>query len=180
MQGHTHGAPFFAGHICACTRMLTHTHTHTHTHSCKGTRTVPRSLQVWCEWAEMELRHQNFRRALDIVKRATTMPPGRAHSRMTVEEERQLPVQQRLYRCARVCGGLCALRCGCASAHGGRAPLGRHQRLRQRRPSRGLLAPMRMRSCVLANLQRVCVCVRVLAHIVENSGVRRHATEYGH
>eukprot|EP00200_Dunaliella_tertiolecta_P010820 CAMPEP_0202386768 /NCGR_PEP_ID=MMETSP1127-20130417/68372_1 /ASSEMBLY_ACC=CAM_ASM_000462 /TAXON_ID=3047 /ORGANISM="Dunaliella tertiolecta, Strain CCMP1320" /LENGTH=927 /DNA_ID=CAMNT_0048987473 /DNA_START=101 /DNA_END=2884 /DNA_ORIENTATION=- len=54
--------------------------------------------QVWCEWAEMELRHQNFRRALDLIKRATTMPPGRAHSRMTVEEERQLPVQQRLYR----------------------------------------------------------------------------------
>ncbi|KAF5830373.1 protein prenylyltransferase [Dunaliella salina] len=54
--------------------------------------------QVWCEWAEMELRHQNFRRALDLVKRATTMPPGRAHSRMTVEEERQLPVQQRLYK----------------------------------------------------------------------------------
>jgi len=60
----------------------------------------------------MELRHQNFRRALDLVKRATTMPPGRAHSRMTVEEERQLPVQQRLYRCMWMCVCVCVFVCG--------------------------------------------------------------------
>lgn len=24
---------------------------------------------VWCEWAEMELRHQNFKRAIDVLKR---------------------------------------------------------------------------------------------------------------
>ena len=30
---------------------------------------------VWCEWAEMELRHKNFKRALDIMRRATAAPP---------------------------------------------------------------------------------------------------------
>ena len=29
---------------------------------------------VWCEWAEMELRHKNFKRALDICRRATYTP----------------------------------------------------------------------------------------------------------
>lgn len=51
---------------------------------------------VWCEWAEMELRHQNFRRALDLLRRATAEPPqGR---KLDPDQERQLPVQARLYR----------------------------------------------------------------------------------
>jgi len=29
---------------------------------------------VWCEWAEMELRHDNFKRALDLMRRATYTP----------------------------------------------------------------------------------------------------------
>lgn len=29
---------------------------------------------VWCEWAEMELRHKNFKRALDLMRRATYTP----------------------------------------------------------------------------------------------------------
>ena len=29
---------------------------------------------VWCEWAEMELRHKNFKRALEVMRRATTTP----------------------------------------------------------------------------------------------------------
>ena len=29
---------------------------------------------VWCEWAEMELRHKQFRRALDLMRRATAAP----------------------------------------------------------------------------------------------------------
>ncbi|EFJ51030.1 hypothetical protein VOLCADRAFT_103670 [Volvox carteri f. nagariensis] len=52
--------------------------------------------QVWCEWVEMELRHSNFKRALDLVKRVLTPPPRPA--RMTQEEERALPVQDRVYR----------------------------------------------------------------------------------
>ena len=52
--------------------------------------------QVWCEWCEMELRHQNFKRALELMRRATAEPPR--PKRLTPEEERALPVQQRLYR----------------------------------------------------------------------------------
>lgn len=29
---------------------------------------------VWCEWAETELRHKQFRRALDLMRRATAAP----------------------------------------------------------------------------------------------------------
>ncbi len=31
---------------------------------------------VWCEWAEMELQHKQFRRALDLMRRATAAPPN--------------------------------------------------------------------------------------------------------
>lgn len=30
---------------------------------------------VWCEWCEMELRHKNFKRALELMRRATAAPP---------------------------------------------------------------------------------------------------------
>ena len=29
---------------------------------------------VWCEWAEMELQHKQFKRALDLMRSATTAP----------------------------------------------------------------------------------------------------------
>ena len=29
---------------------------------------------VWCEWAEMELRHKNFKQALSLMRRATQPP----------------------------------------------------------------------------------------------------------
>ena len=51
---------------------------------------------VWCEWAEMELRHKNFKRALELMRRATAPPPA-AGARRT-QEEIDGPVQGRLYR----------------------------------------------------------------------------------
>ena len=32
---------------------------------------------VWCEWAEMELRHENHDEALSLLRRATAPPPRR-------------------------------------------------------------------------------------------------------
>ena len=29
---------------------------------------------VWCEWAEMELRHENYDQALALMRRATAAP----------------------------------------------------------------------------------------------------------
>lgn len=46
---------------------------------------------VWCEWAEMELRHKNFRRAMEVVRTATAEPAKPA--RLAAEEERKLPAQ---------------------------------------------------------------------------------------
>ncbi len=51
---------------------------------------------MWCEWVEMELRHSNFKRALEVLQRVLA-PPQRPQ-RMTAEEERALPVQERVYR----------------------------------------------------------------------------------
>ncbi|KAI9328612.1 hypothetical protein BDR26DRAFT_786029, partial [Obelidium mucronatum] len=31
--------------------------------------------ELWCQWAEMELRHKEFKRALDVMGRATVPPP---------------------------------------------------------------------------------------------------------
>lgn len=46
---------------------------------------------VWCEAAELELSHKNFRRALELMRRATT-PPARSTSRRS-KEEMEGPVQ---------------------------------------------------------------------------------------
>ena len=39
-----------------------------------GYKTVDDLATVWCEWAEMELRHKNFKGALDLMQRATAEP----------------------------------------------------------------------------------------------------------
>ena len=41
---------------------------------------------VWCEWGEMELRHKNYRAALDVMRRATATP-----ARPRTREVRQHP-----------------------------------------------------------------------------------------
>lgn len=37
-------------------------------------KTVDHLASVWCEWAEMELRHRNFKGALELMRRATAEP----------------------------------------------------------------------------------------------------------
>ena len=55
---------------------------------------------VWAEWVEMELRHKNYKKSLELAQRATTTP-SRPRSR---SEEATLPVQDRLYRSSRLWG----------------------------------------------------------------------------
>ena len=38
---------------------------------------------IWSEWAEMELRHKNFKRALDLLRRATTPPANLGQRRVS-------------------------------------------------------------------------------------------------
>ncbi|XP_071480844.1 pre-mRNA-splicing factor SYF1-like, partial [Diadema antillarum] len=48
---------------------------------------------VWCEWAEMEIRHENYDDALKLMRRATAVP-----SRKAAYHDKSEPVQNRLYK----------------------------------------------------------------------------------
>ncbi|GBF90079.1 pre-mRNA-splicing factor [Raphidocelis subcapitata] len=63
-------------------------------------RYVDDLASVWCEWAEMELRHNNYKRALDLMRRATAKP--QRPRQLSADEERALPVQERLYRSSKL------------------------------------------------------------------------------
>ncbi|XP_013791269.1 pre-mRNA-splicing factor SYF1-like [Limulus polyphemus] len=52
---------------------------------------------VWCEWAEMELRHENYEGSLKLMEKATAAPPIKVAYNDTTE-----PVQSRLYKCLKV------------------------------------------------------------------------------
>ncbi|XP_012266120.1 pre-mRNA-splicing factor syf1 homolog [Athalia rosae] len=52
---------------------------------------------VWCEWAEMEIRHDNCKEALKLMHRATAMP-----SRKVAYHDETETVQMRLYKSLKV------------------------------------------------------------------------------
>ncbi len=70
----------------------------------KGTqatfKTVDDLATVWCEWAEMELRHKQYNNALDIMRRATTPPGGvrEARKNITPAEYDAMPVANKVYK----------------------------------------------------------------------------------
>ena len=55
-------------------------------------RTVDDLSAIWCEYAEMELRQENYDGSLRLMKRATTLPGKRANYFDNNE-----PVQNRVY-----------------------------------------------------------------------------------
>lgn len=57
-------------------------------------KTVSELADTWCEWAEMELRHENFDRAVEIMAKATQAP-----KRSTVDYfDESLSPQQRVHK----------------------------------------------------------------------------------
>ena len=60
---------------------------------------------IWCEWAEMELRHKNYKKALELLREATSRP-ARPRSR---EEESGMPLQARVYRSLKLWSMRCDL-----------------------------------------------------------------------
>ncbi|KAI8139847.1 hypothetical protein BJV82DRAFT_672217 [Fennellomyces sp. T-0311] len=62
-------------------------------------KTVNDLAEVWCEYAEMELRHDHFDEALDVMARATTTPriPG-VNPKMINFNDETLPVQSRVFK----------------------------------------------------------------------------------
>ena len=61
-------------------------------------RTVDDLAAVWCEWAEMELRHKEHDRARRVMRRATSAGPADA----APAGGGRPPAQARLHRCLRV------------------------------------------------------------------------------
>ncbi|CAH2044591.1 unnamed protein product [Thlaspi arvense] len=63
-------------------------------------KNVDHLASVWCEWAEMELRHKNFKGALELMRRATAVPTVEVRRR--VGDIKDVPVQMKLHRCLRL------------------------------------------------------------------------------
>lgn len=60
--------------------------------------------EVWCEWAEMEIRHGNFDGALRIMARATVAPKTAAAVKAISFHDDSLPVQKRLFKSSKLWG----------------------------------------------------------------------------
>ncbi|KAF6150474.1 hypothetical protein GIB67_030275 [Kingdonia uniflora] len=57
---------------------------------------VENLASVWCDWGEMELRHKNFKGALELMKRATAPPSVEVKRRVAIDGD--APVQIKLHR----------------------------------------------------------------------------------
>ncbi|KAL8109701.1 hypothetical protein AgCh_025700 [Apium graveolens] len=65
-----------------------------------GYKAVDNLASVWCEWAEMELRHKNFKLALEVMRRATAEPSVEVKRRVAAEGNE--PVQIKLPKSPRL------------------------------------------------------------------------------
>lgn len=63
-------------------------------------KTVDNLASIWCEWAEMELRHKNFKGALDLMRRATAEPSVEVKRRIAADGNE--PVQMKLHKSLRL------------------------------------------------------------------------------
>ncbi|PKI43643.1 hypothetical protein CRG98_035968 [Punica granatum] len=63
-------------------------------------KTVDNLASVWCEWAEMELRHHNFKKALELMRRATAEPSVEVKRRVAADGNE--PVQMKLHKSLRL------------------------------------------------------------------------------
>ncbi|KAF5742242.1 putative XPA-binding protein [Tripterygium wilfordii] len=63
-------------------------------------KTVDNLASVWCEWAEMELRHKNFKVALELMSRATAEPSVEVKRRVAADGNE--PVQMKLHKSLRL------------------------------------------------------------------------------
>lgn len=63
-------------------------------------KAVDNLASIWCEWAEMELRHKNFRGALELMRRATTEPSAEVKRRVAADGNE--PVQIKLHKSLRL------------------------------------------------------------------------------
>ncbi|CAN1192380.1 Pre-mRNA-splicing factor SYF1 [Linum perenne] len=57
---------------------------------------------IWCEWAEMEIRHKNFKHALELLTRATAEPSVEVKRRVAAAHGNEEPVQVKLHKSSRL------------------------------------------------------------------------------
>ncbi|KAG7588105.1 Tetratricopeptide-like helical domain superfamily [Arabidopsis suecica] len=65
-------------------------------------KTVDHLAYVWCEWAEMELRQNNSKGALELMRRATAAPSVEVRNRVADVGKEPEPVQLKLYKSPRL------------------------------------------------------------------------------
>eukprot|EP00252_Welwitschia_mirabilis_P027468 TRINITY_DN9425_c0_g1_i1.p1 TRINITY_DN9425_c0_g1~~TRINITY_DN9425_c0_g1_i1.p1 ORF type:complete len:903 (-),score=205.93 TRINITY_DN9425_c0_g1_i1:274-2982(-) len=63
-------------------------------------KTVDDLANVWCEWAEMELRQKNFKGAMELMRRATAEPSVEVKRRISADGNE--PVQMKLHKSLKV------------------------------------------------------------------------------
>ncbi|XP_051132714.1 uncharacterized protein LOC127252541 [Andrographis paniculata] len=63
-------------------------------------KAVDHLASIWCEWAEMELRHKNFKGALELMRRATAEPSVEVKRRVAADGNE--PVQMKLHKSLRL------------------------------------------------------------------------------
>ncbi|KAL3815064.1 hypothetical protein ACJIZ3_016332 [Penstemon smallii] len=63
-------------------------------------KAVDHLASVWCEWAEMELRHKNFKGALELMRRATAEPSVEVKRRVAADGN--VPVQMKIHKSLRL------------------------------------------------------------------------------
>ncbi|XP_065877630.1 uncharacterized protein [Euphorbia lathyris] len=63
-------------------------------------KTVDNLASIWCEWAEMEIRHKNFKGALELLRRATAEPSVEVKRRVAADGSE--PVQMKVHRSLRL------------------------------------------------------------------------------
>uniref|UniRef100_A0A7N0UZS8 Pre-mRNA-splicing factor SYF1 n=1 Tax=Kalanchoe fedtschenkoi TaxID=63787 RepID=A0A7N0UZS8_KALFE len=63
-------------------------------------KAVDNLASLWCEWAEMELRHKNFNGALELMRRATAEPSVEVKRRVAADGSE--PVQIKLHKSLRL------------------------------------------------------------------------------
>ncbi|CAJ2648726.1 unnamed protein product [Trifolium pratense] len=63
-------------------------------------KTVDNLASVWCEWAELELKHKNFKGALELMRRATAEPSVEVKRKVAADGNQ--PVQMKLHKSLRL------------------------------------------------------------------------------
>jgi len=63
-------------------------------------KTIEDLASIWCEWAEMELRHNHYEQCRNVLREATSLPNKNIHQLLAMKNKdiETIPVQKRLFK----------------------------------------------------------------------------------